>query len=378
MSKMANKSVIGAFVIGAIALAVIAVVVFGSGKFLAKEQKYIMYFQGSVKGLSIGSPVVLRGVKIGEVKDISIRPQEDLTVSIPVIVTIDVDKMNPGGVVKISKPYERLQDLIKKGFRAQLQSQSFVTGQLAVAVDFFPNAPAKLVGLDKKYHEIPTVPTTIEELQKSLEDLHLKEFAEKVKSTLDGIDKAVNSPEIAKTLKAVAQAAEEAKNMMKSLNSQLPPLASNANETVKDVQKLVQNLDRQITTLLPSIEGTMKDAQKLVQHVDGRIDPVAANAEEALKGINSLVNNDVKKLVGNLDQRIDQVMPEITKTLETLRGTLQEAQVALRSMGGATGAQSPLIYQLTVTLEELSNTARSLRALTDYIEQYPESFIRGK
>ena len=128
MSKMANKSVIGAFVIGAIALAVIAVVVFGSGKFLAKEQKYIMYFQGSVKGLSIGSPVVLRGVKIGEVKDISIRPQEDLTVSIPVIVTIDVDKMNPGGVVKISKPYERLQDLIKKGFRAQLQSQSFVTG----------------------------------------------------------------------------------------------------------------------------------------------------------------------------------------------------------------------------------------------------------
>jgi len=194
-----------------------------------------------------------------------------------------------------------------------------------------------------------------------------------------------DSPEIAKTLKAVAQTAEETRGMIKELAGQLPPAVANANAMMKDIQKLVQNLDSRVTTLLPAVEGTMKDAQKLVQHIDGRIDPIATNAEEALRGVNGLVNNvnglvnnDVKKLVGNLDQQVGQVMPEIAKSLVVLRATLQEAQVALRSVGGTTGGDSPLMYRLTETLEEVSKMAQSLRVLTDYIEQHPESFIRGK
>jgi len=399
MSKMANKSLIGAFVIGAIALAVISVIIFGSGKFFRKQMEFITYFQGSIKGLSVGSPVTFRGVKIGEVKNIHIQARpSDLTFQIPVLLEIDPSVMESGepGVKIGAKPYENIQGLIDKGMRAQLQSQSFVTGQLAVALDFHPDKPPVFIAQDKKYHEIPSVPTPIEELQKTIQDLNLKEFAEKVKSTLDGVEKAVNSPEIQKALKSVSAAAEEARvmvknvngqitplvsnanEMVKTVNSQVGPLASNLNETVKDAQKLVQNLDRQMTTLLPSIEGTMKDAQKLVQHVDTRIDPMAANAEEAMKGINSLVNNDVKNLVGNLDQGVVRVMPELAKNLETLRATLQEAQGALRSVGGTTGGPSPLIYQLTQTLEELANAAQSLRSMADYLEQHPEALIRGK
>ena len=377
MSKMANKSLIGAFVIGAIALAVISVIIFGSGKFFRKQLEFIMYFQGSIKGLSVGSPVIFRGVKIGEVKDITLRVRpSDLSFFIPVILEIDPSRIQTEGT--LAKPYENIQTMIDKGLRGQLQSQSFVTGQLAVGIDFYPDKPAKLIGLDKKYHEIPTVPTPIEELQKTIQDLNPKELAEKVKSTLDGIERAVNSPEIQKTLKSVSAAAEEARVMVKNVNGQITPLASNLNETVKDAQKLVQNLDRQMTTLLPSIEGTMNDAQKLVQHVDTRIDPMAANAEEAMKGINSLVNKDVKNLVGNLDQGVAKVVPELAKSLETLRGTLQEAQGALRSVGGSAGAQSPLMYQLTQTLEELANAAQSLRSMADYLEQHPEALIRGK
>jgi len=381
MSKMANKSLIGAFVVGAIALAVISVIIFGSGKFFRKQLQFITFFQGSIKGLSVGSPVTFRGVKIGEVKNIHIQARpSDLTFQIPVLLEIDpsvIESVDPGAKIG-AKPYEQIQALIDKGLRAQLQSQSFVTGQLAVALDFYPDKPPVLVAQDKKYHEIPSVPTPIEELQKTIQDLNLKEFAEKVKATLDGIEKAVNSPEIAKTLKSVSGAAEETRVMVKNVSSQVTPLASNLNETVKDAKKMVENLDRQMTTLLPSIEGTMKDAQKLVQHVDTRIDPMAANAEEAMKGINSLVNNDVKKLVGNLDQGVAKVMPEIAKSLDQLGGTLLEAQAALRSVGGAAGAQSPLMYQLRETLEELANAAQSLRSMADYLEQHPEALIRGK
>jgi paraquat-inducible protein B len=503
MSKMANKSVIGAFVIGAIALAVIAVMIFGSGKFLRKQQEFIMYFQGSIKGLSIGSPVIFRGVKIGEVKDIKLQARiSDLSFFIPVLVEIDTEKVLQEGAAKV-KPYQYIQALIDKGLRAQLQSQSFVTGQLAVAVDFFPDKPAKLVGLDKKYREIPTVSTPLEDLEKSLKDLDLKGIIEKVKSTMDGIDKAVNSPEIQKTLKSAAGAAEDARMMIKTMSSQLGPLAANANGTMKDVQKLVQTLDRNVTTLLPAVEATMKDAQKmvqtmdrnvttllpaveaavkdaqkLVQTVDGqvpslasnagdtvkdvqkliqtldrnvttllpaveatmkdaqtlvqnlngqvpplaasandtvkdvqklvqnvngqvttllpaleatvkdaqvlvknldvRIEPVTSNATEALKGVNTLVNNDVKNLVGNLDRGIGQVLPAIVASLEALRGTLVEAQATLKAVGGSAGAASPLIYQVTKTLEEVSNSARALRSLTEYMDRHPESLIRGR
>ncbi len=89
MSKQANKTVIGAFVVGAIALAVAAIMIFAGGKFLTRYNTYVMYFPGSVKGLNVGAPVVFRGVKIGSVKTIDLRyDSKTLQVQIPVLVEI--------------------------------------------------------------------------------------------------------------------------------------------------------------------------------------------------------------------------------------------------------------------------------------------------
>src|SRR5512136_3377298 len=93
MSKQANKTVIGIFVVGAIALVVIAIVVLGSGKFFRKTFKAVCYFEGSVGGLNIGAPVVFRGVKIGSVTDIVLRTNlEKLTFTIPVYIEIEPDR----------------------------------------------------------------------------------------------------------------------------------------------------------------------------------------------------------------------------------------------------------------------------------------------
>ena len=67
MSKPANKTMIGLFVVGAIVLIVVAIGVLGSGKFFKRQFNYFMVFEGSVKGLNVGSPVVFRGVKVGVV-----------------------------------------------------------------------------------------------------------------------------------------------------------------------------------------------------------------------------------------------------------------------------------------------------------------------
>ena len=98
MSKPASKTVIGIFVVGAIALVVIAIVILGSGKFFKRTFTVVCFFQGSVGGLNEGSPVVFRGVKIGSVKDIVLRADsEKLTFTIPVYIEIEPAKFTVTG-----------------------------------------------------------------------------------------------------------------------------------------------------------------------------------------------------------------------------------------------------------------------------------------
>jgi len=85
MSKQANMALIGGFVVGALALVFAGVMVFGSGKFLQETANYVLYFDGSLKGLNVGSPVVWKGVKIGSVTDIQLQADAvDLTIQDPV------------------------------------------------------------------------------------------------------------------------------------------------------------------------------------------------------------------------------------------------------------------------------------------------------
>ncbi len=199
MSKPANKTMIGAFVLGAVVLLVLAVVIFGSGSFFAKKQSYEMFFEGSVQGLDVGSPVMFRGVKIGTVTDISLefKPKE-LTFYIPVIAQVELDRMKRLGPPP-TKQGEYLKPLIDKGLRAQLQTTSFVTGQLAVTLDFFPDKPAKFVGLAKKYPEVPTVPSTFAQLTKTIQDLPIQAVFAKLDATMGAIQELVSSDQAKKS-----------------------------------------------------------------------------------------------------------------------------------------------------------------------------------
>ena len=78
MSKEVNRIAIGGFVIGGIGLAVLALLVFGSGKYFQQKSMHVLFFDGSVKGLSVGAPVKFRGVDIGEVKkiELTIHPEQ--------------------------------------------------------------------------------------------------------------------------------------------------------------------------------------------------------------------------------------------------------------------------------------------------------------
>lgn len=207
MSKNANKTLIGAFVVGAVFLLIIAILAFGSGTLFKRTNKYVLFFDGSIKGLSIGAPVVLRGVKIGAVKDIHLVYDlkiEDL--AIPVIIEIESSRISNLPKKLSIDDYE---ELVKTGLHAKLDIQSFITGQLMIALDFRENNTAKLHNIASQYPEIPTLPTS-PDIFELMDDLPINEIADDLEQTVAGLNQLINSEGpygLNSTLKELTQAA---------------------------------------------------------------------------------------------------------------------------------------------------------------------------
>lgn len=343
MSKRANPAVIGAFVLGAVVLIIVGVVVFGAGQFFAQKQNVVAYFSGSVKGLGIGAPVKVRGVTIGSVTNIEMEYNpEDFHVVIPVYFRLDFNKIHYIGVERASflkqvykDPEERMQKSIKQGLRAQLQLQSFVTGQLFVALDFLPDTPVQLTGrAPEDYVEVPTIPSPLEELTKSIEKLPLRELANEAVRAVKGFADLVNSPVMKNILHNLDTTLEDIDRLVNTVDAEVKPLASSAEETLADAR-----------TTLTRVQLALSDAQDLLQGVDTQVEPIAASVEE---------------------------------TLAEARATLQRAQKTLADVDDMITARSPTRYRINETLNEVERAARSIRVLADELERHPEALLRGK
>jgi len=322
MSKQANKTMIGIFVVAALVLVITGIMIFGSGKFLKERHTFVMFFDTSVKGLDIGAPITLQGVKIGTIKDIVLRGNyEDKTFDIPVYVEIEPDRITPTG----KKPQKRnteknMQLLIERGMRAQLKTQSMVTGKLFIELDFHPDKTINLKGKDINFPEIPTIQTSLDELAEKIEKVPIEEIFEKLHSAVAGIEKVINSPE-------------------------LMSVVQNLDKTLVNTRKLLQNIDKQVKPLAKSAELTLSDARMFVHKVGNQIDPLSSSLSE---------------------------------TIEAAESALKHAKITLSTIEGSIGYDSKVMYELSRTLDEISSAAQSVSLLADYLERHPESLLRGK
>jgi paraquat-inducible protein B len=194
---------IGAFVVGALALVVIGLVVFGGINLFHRPLKVVMYFDESVQGLAVGAPVAYRGVKLGTVTQIRV---EVGTTRIAVFATLDPSSLAP-------HPGRRdaaveLEKAVRGGLRARLALQSIVTGQLFVSLIIVPDSPPVAVGLELEVLEIPTVPTLLqqfvdrfEKVLSSVQDLPWEQLFRTGLETLEGARDLARSPELARTLR---------------------------------------------------------------------------------------------------------------------------------------------------------------------------------
>ena len=326
MSKKANKTLIGVFVIGAAALVVAGVLVFGSGEFLRETTSYVLYFEGSVKGLNIGSPVMFRGVKVGSVKDILLHfDPDDMSVYIPVVIEVEPYRFRKKNSNKHSR--EQVDLLIKRGLRAQLQLQSMVTGQLIINFDLYPDEPLKPAGIKSKYPELPTIPSDFEKLSRTLENIPFEELVNNLTHAIEGLDKILNSPELIGIFKS-------------------------AEDALKEIRQLVENVDSRIEPLVSNIINTSDAARSALEQAEKTL-----ALEEGVPG---------------------ELASGIKETLSTVGHALKQTELTLSSVQGVVAEDSNLIYKLNDTLNELSAAARSIRFLTDYLERKPEVLLRGK
>jgi paraquat-inducible protein B len=323
---------IGAFIVGAISLVVAGILLFGSQTFFRHQKKFVLFFDDSVKGLGVGSQVDFRGVKVGTVTDMRIvLDEKDLSLRIPVFVEVRPERFVFSGsssdlkrLVETRGTKDFLELLINQGLRAQLEMQSFVTGQLGIHLDFFPDKPVRLVGAEPDYPEIPTVESSLSEITKTLQNIPIQEIAEKVSKALDGIEKLVSSPELADTVVSLNQSVKSLHVLLQHLDSQVKPLASNAGTTMGEARKMFST---------------------------------------------------AAQLARELDARIPKILSALEETVKTADLTLQGANKAIE---GVAGDNSPLHVELIKTLKELGAAAKSLRVLADYMESHPESILRGK
>ena len=317
MSEKAHNVAIGTFVSGAILIAVTMIIfALGTG-FGEKRETVVMVFNGSVKGLSIGAPVALRGVQIGQVTNIELMLDTD-AIGLIMLVEAEISEKN---IRRLGSNPEHITDqLIERGMRAQLRTQSLLTGLLYIQLDFHPGTKPVLADVKSEHIQIPTIPTDLEELTRKLDQLDLGTLADEVQ----GIVGALNAFLTSDSFQAVPAQAQQA---------------------LAEVTALSRQLQAQVAVSGP----------KLDQALDG--------ATTTLDGAN---------------QELPRMSELVEKNLKVLNEAITGFESTMRNIDGLVAPNSPTTYQLNQVLEEVTRASRAIQSLANTLQEQPEALLRGK
>ena len=359
MGSKVNPHSIGAFVMGAVMLVIAGLLFFGGGKFFKETLTYVLFFDGSVQGLNVGAPVMLRGVQVGQVARVeAVFDPKEFTIQSRVVVTLvrGVVKVRGGPV---QDPRQALEGLIQQGMRASLHMQSFVTQVLYVELDFHPDTPIKRLGLDPTYPELPTIPSDMDQVKSTLQQavaelgkLPLEALLSELLGMLKRVNTLLDVPELQHALVSLNDLVTAAQQLLKNADDQVGLLGA----------KLAGAADS-VRMALEAVRVAMVDAQKLFRDVDGQVVPLASSAKETLTTARGTLGQAQKSLA----TLTDAATP-----------ALKQGEKAMGSIASLTGDDSVMLNDLAHTLKALEEAAKSIRILADSLQRHPEALLRGK
>jgi paraquat-inducible protein B len=341
MSKHANPTVIGGFVLGALALVVVAILVFSSAAWLKHRVAMVTYFPGSVQGLTVGAQVQFQGVQIGQVTGISLDyVTAENGFRIPVTYDIWPDtfgvvgrgeaRLDPGAFAK------RL--VMERGLRAKLEAVSLVTGQYTVALSLGATSPPRYIGAADGAVEIPAVESTRERVMDMIEKVPLDRLVGEATGALMAARRLMDSGNIQALIAHADESVGRIGKLADGLEAQVKPLAERVDQTLGDYTRLAEALSARVNGLADRIEAASTELTRLARHLDSQVDPLSARAAAALG--------------------------QTERTLATAQGLLAKG--------------SDVRVGIDQLLQSANGAARSLRNLTDYLERHPEALLQGK
>jgi paraquat-inducible protein B len=321
MSSAGRQATVGAFVLGGLVLGLAAVVSFGKFNLFHPSVRAAIVFKDSIAGLSVGAPVTFRGVRVGAVESVGIEFDPKTYVAfIPVTVALE-----PGRALVVPDGASEtvdLADLVKRGLRAELNVQSFVTGQSEIDLDFDPGSPAEVHPEVTHLPEIPTRQSTLQKAREQLSQLPLQELANDSMATL-------------KSLRELAE----------KLNQDLPPLIDSLKTTSDRSGQAVGSADQAIKALQGQLDTTL-----------AAIGAVAAT--------------------GN--RQLDQRGAELHTLLAASNQTMQQARDLLGNLQTLTSDRSAPRANIESTLRDLAAAAASLRGFASDVEHDPQLLLTGR
>ncbi len=315
----ANPAVIGAFVIGALALVVAGLLLFGHERWFAERNTYIAYFPGSVKGLRVGAPVDFRGVTVGEVTGIKIVfDPKQISARIPVVMQFDPARIDVVGMTQGGSYKDQVERMIQAGFRAQLQTQSLLTGLLFVNLDFKPGTPVRLIGGDQQGPEIPTLPSDMEQLQESAGDIarQLPDVIGRLNHLLASVDTELQS-----TSGNLTQIVADVAVMARGLRENGPNLATivdDAKEATGKAREAATTLDQTLQSNQAAIGPLIKEWTATAGSVRRMADQINAAVAENRDGLRDFTQTGLYEYTG-LAQDAQRMVDDIAAVADELK-----------------------------------------------------------
>ncbi|RTD98135.1 MCE family protein [Variovorax atrisoli] len=244
------------------------------------SQTLLMYFNQSLRGLAPGAPVDFRGVVIGEVKSIGVEfDRAEREFRMPVLVQVYPDRLRrragETGTESRFSQQERLRFLAEKGLRAQLRNGNLLTGQVYVALDFFPKAPAAKIDLSKNPIELPTVPNSLDEIQSQVQEIATK---------LNKVPYEQIAADLRTTLATLNKTLTAAEQTVKRINNDVTPELAAA---MKDVRKTVNTAERTLaddSPLQQDMRQTLQELTRAAGSVRVLTDYLERHPESLLRG----------------------------------------------------------------------------------------------
>jgi paraquat-inducible protein B len=404
-----------------------------------RKIKFIIFFDSSIRGLSLGAPVEFKGIKVGSVLDVRLEFDRGSTsFRIPVLIELEPQRIVVRGNKEAGASSQMLNSLVERGLRARLQTGSLLTSQLYVELDMHPGSPINLRGSDTTYPELPTLPTSnFSAITQSAEDLLAKLNAIDIKAvtsvlidtietanrTMHTADKAISNantlisaPGIPKAIDDIQIALNNFKNITQEVNDS--NLIASTTKTIDSADKTISNANTLISApgipeAIEDIRIALKNLKNITQEVDDS--KLIAIATKTVKSVDKTINDANQTLI-NANKAIDSTIntfnnantlitsPDIPEAIEDIRislknfksimlkvdnSNIQEAinagHFALENLSKTLDKtskimepSSPLQYNMIELTREFEETARAIRSLIETLERNPQGLIFGR